>query len=405
MHILQLCYKPPFPPCDGGTLAMNSVTQGLIDAGHKVKILSVCSKKHTSPTLQDHADYIAKTDFESVFIDLDIHPIDAAIALLCGESYNVKRFYSKDFEKKIIDILHNHHFDVIHFESIFMAPYLPIVQKLSNATTILRTHNVEHRIWHQMAMTTSNPLRRWYLKKLALALRVYELEHINNFDGVVCITANDAESFQSDGCRKPIIDIPFGINVSSEDSQPFSFFQTQQLSLYHIGAMDWLPNQEGLLWFLNEVWPTLHRQLPQVSLHLAGRKMPDHLLQLKLDGVFVYGEVKDAAAFMRSKHINIVPLLSGSGIRVKIIEAMSLGKTVVTTTTGAAGINYSDGVDILIADTPQQFIDQIKRCADNPNLMHHIGLNARKRIETNYDIEKLTQRLIDFYNKLQKKPL
>lgn len=395
MKVLQLCYKPPYPPVDGGTLAMDSITQGLMDLGHEVTVLTVESDKHPVRHERIDEEYREKTHFQSVYIDLSIHPLEALIALLCGESYNVKRFISKDFNAKLTEILSNNHFDIVDVESIFLTPYVATLRRHSDARIVLRAHNVEHRIWRQMAEGTRNQLKRWYLKKLALALRLYELEHINDYDGVACITANDAATFRQLGCRRPIADIPFGINVNTADG-----IVPEPLTLFHIGSMDWMPNQEGIRWFLDAVWPLIHSRLPQVRLHLAGRKMPDDLMALHTDGVIVAGEVPDAANFIASKQINIVPLLAGSGMRVKIIEAMSLGKTVIATTIAASGIEYTDGKNLLLADTPEQFVAQVQRCIEHPDLCNDIGNNARKLVLEKYSNQAITKRLLDFYNKL-----
>ncbi|MBP5189471.1 MAG: glycosyltransferase [Bacteroidales bacterium] len=394
MKVLQLCYKPPRPPVDGGTLAMNSITEGLLENGQEVTVLTVESDKHPVRRESLEEKYLQSSHFESVYIDLSIHPLDAAVALLCGESYNVKRFYSKHFASKLAEILKKNSFDIIHIESIFLAPYVPTIRQHSNARIVLRAHNVEHRIWRQMAESTRNPLKRWYLKKLALALRQYELEHINDFDGIACISAADVETFRRQGCHKPLIDIPFGIDIKTIDN-----VDPEPNTLFHIGSMDWMPNQDGIRWFLDKVWPSLHNELPQVQLFLAGRKMPADLMELHTEGVTVVGEVPDAANFIASKQINIVPLLAGSGIRVKIIEAMSLGKTVITTSVGAAGIDYADGKNILIADTPEQFTAQVRRCVEQPDFCRLLGDNARALILEKYNNQTLIKRLIDFYNK------
>ena len=398
MKILQLCNKPPYPPVDGGTMAMNSVTQGLLSNGHDVRVLSVCSKKH--PVILDRIDseYKAKTNFEAVKIDLSIRPLDAAIALLCGESYHVKRYIDQNFEKRLTEILNSEEFDVVHVESIFLTPYVATIRRHSNARVVLRAHNVEYNIWQQMAKECRHGLKRWYLKKLALALRVYETEHINDYDGIVCITDEDAENFKRSDCRKPIIGIPFGIAPQTTEN----IIETPS-TLFHIGSMDWMPNDRSIRWFLKEVWPQLHKELPTVKLFLAGRKMPDDLMEMNLDGVTVLGEVDNATQFMAGKQINIVPLLAGSGIRIKIIEAMALGKTVISTSVGASGIRYTDGENLLIADTPQEFISQIRRCTEDIDYCKRIGQNAFELIKKEYDNSILTQRFIDFYNKITKK--
>jgi glycosyltransferase involved in cell wall biosynthesis len=394
MKVLQLCNKPPYPPVDGGTMAMNSITQGLLSQGCDVTVLTVKTDKHPVNERLMADDYRQKTHFESVYIDLGLKTLPAAMAMLCGESYHVKRYISSDFAAKLREILEREQFDIVHIESIFLTPYVPLIRKLSNARVLLRAHNVEHLIWKKVAQSCRNPLKRWYLKHLSLTLRAYEMEHLADYDGIICITDNDADYFRQNGCRKPVVAIPFGIEPEELDS-----VDVEPDSLFHIGAMDWLPNQESIQWLLDEIWPVVHREVPQAKLYLAGRKMPERWKQASIDGVSVIGEVPDAMYFINSKKINIVPLLSGSGIRVKIIEAMSIGKVVITTSVGAQGIHYTDGENILIANTPQEFAQQIKRCLDDDILCQNIGKAAAHLIATQYDEALLTDRLLAFYNK------
>lgn len=394
MKVLQLCNKPPYPPVDGGTMAMNSITQGLLSRGCEVKVLTVETDKH--PVRKDAmaGDYCRQTGLESVYVDLCVKPLPAMVAMLCGESYHVKRYISAAFAEKLKDILNREQFDIVHVESIFLTPYVPLIRKHSAAKVILRAHNVEHLIWQNYGKSCRNPLKRWYLRHLALTLRAYELEHINDYDGIVCITRNDADYFKANGCRKPLEVIPFGV-----EPEEVAQVEAEPDSLFHIGAMDWLPNQESIRWMLEEVWPVVHREVPRARLYLAGRKMPDEWMKADIEGVSVVGEVLDAMYFISSKKINVVPLLSGSGIRVKIIEAMSVGKTVVTTTVGAQGIDYTDGENILIANTPQEFASQIKRCLDDEDFCRRVGDAAARLIAEQYNGKELAERLVNFYNK------
>ena len=394
MKVLQLCNKPPYPSVDGGTMAMDSITSGLLCEGCEVKVLTVETDKHPVRRELIPAEYLKQTGLESVYVDLRVKPLPAIFAMLCGESYHVKRYVSEAFAAKLRGILEKESFDIVHVESIFLTPYVPLIRKYSDAKIILRAHNVEHLIWRQVAQSCTNSLKRWYLKHLSLTLRAYELEHLNDYDGVVCITKNDAEVFRQAGCRKPVVSIPFGV-----DSGEVPSVEVEPDSLFHIGAMDWLPNQESIRWLLEEVWPVVHREVPQAKLYLAGRKMPARWMEAKIEGVSVIGEVPDAMYFIGSKKINVVPLLSGSGIRVKIIEAMSIGKTVITTTVGAQGIDYTDGENILIADTPEQFARQIKRCLDDDAFCSRVGEAAAQLVADQYDRKKLAEELIEFYNK------
>jgi len=394
MKVLQLCNKPPYPSVDGGTMAMDSITSGLLCEGCEVKVLTVETDKHPVRRELIPAEYLKQTGLESVYVDLRVKPLPAIFAMLCGESYHVKRYVSEAFAAKLREILEKESFDIVHVESIFLTPYVPLIRKYSDAKIILRAHNVEHLIWRQVAQSCTNSLKRWYLKHLSLTLRAYELEHLNDYDGVVCITMNDAEVFRQAGCRKPVVSISFGIDPGEVPS-----VEVEPDSLFHIGAMDWLPNQESIRWMLEEVWPVVHREVPQAKLYLAGRKMPSQWMNATIEGVSVIGEVPDAMYFIGSKKINVVPLLSGSGIRVKIIEAMSIGKTVITTTVGAQGIDYTDGENILIADTPEQFARQIKRCLDDDAFCSRVGEAAAQLVADQYDRKKLAEELIEFYNK------
>ena len=394
MKVLQLCNKPPYPPVDGGTMAMNSITQGLLSRDCEVKVLTVKTDKHPVREERIGDDYLRQTGLEAVYVDLSVKPLPALGAMMCGESYHVKRYINPDFAAKLRQILQAEEFDVVHVESIFLTPYVPLIRKHSNAKVLLRAHNVEHLIWKRVAQSCSNPFKRWYLKHLSLTLRAYELEHLNDYDGIVCITRNDAEYFKNNGCRKPVAVIPFG--VQPED---MPHVDPEPDSLFHIGAMDWLPNQESIRWLLDEIWPVVHREVPRAKLYLAGRKMPERWMKAQIEGVSVVGEVPDAMYFIGSKKINVVPLLSGSGIRVKIIEAMSIGKTVVTTTVGAQGIDYIDGENILIADTPEEFARQIKRCLEDDAFCNRVGEAAARLVADQYDERKLAVQLIDFYNK------
>ncbi len=395
MKVLQLCNKPPYPPVDGGTLAMNSITQGLLHAGCEVKVLTVETDKHPANIEALPENYRNCTSFEAVYIDLGIKAMPAAVAALCGESYHVKRYISNRFAQRLTEILNEQTFDVVHIESIFLTPYVPLIRRHSQAKVILRAHNVEHLIWRRVAQSTRNPFKRNYLKHLSLTLRAYELEHINDYDSVVCITQADADYFTQNGCRRPVTSIPFGVTPPepSGSQEP-----PEANSLCHIGAMDWIPNQESIAWLLDSVWPVIHREVPQAHLYLAGRKMPAKWMRANIEGVTVVGEVDDASEFIRGKQINIVPLLSGSGIRVKIIEAMAAGKIVVTTTVGAQGINYTDGVDILIANTPDEFARQIKRCLSDAAYCQSVGEAAARLIRVQYNGQKLADKLIEFYN-------
>jgi glycosyltransferase involved in cell wall biosynthesis len=401
MRILQLCHKPPLPAKDGGCLAMHQVSTGLMQAGHDLKILSIFTQKHPFELEQMTEEYVSSTDIEGVYIDTSINLVDAYSSLITQDSYNITRFFSTDMDSKLTKTLQQNHYDLIILESLFMSPYIGTIRRFSNARIILRSHNLEYIIWERMAETSGNIARKAYLRYLARKLKETELDAMRSVDGIVAISSEDAKRFKELGLKKPLIAVPFGVDLSTFDIHPYT--KNEGLNLFHIGAMDWSPNVEGIYWFLEEIWPEVLQTTPNAKLHLAGRNMSDTLQQSDYPNTHIYGEIKDAYSFMGAYDVMVVPLLAGGGMRVKIIEAMALGKTVISTSIGAEGIIYENGKDIIIADNALQFVQAIKKLYLQPELITTIGKAARKNIEENYDSKKLISNILSFYQSIDKK--
>jgi len=174
MKILLLCNKSPWPPREGGPLAMNMMVEGLTAAGHRVKVLAVNSFKYNIDPATIPSGYIDKTGIELIDIDLKIKPLDAFLNLFTGRSYHIVRFISESFRKRLTEVLKNDSFDIIQLETLFMSPYLETLRMYSGAKIILRAHNIEHLIWERVADETGNPLKRQYLKHLSATLKNYE---------------------------------------------------------------------------------------------------------------------------------------------------------------------------------------------------------------------------------------
>lgn len=395
----MLCNKSPYPPGEGGPMAMNSIVTGLLEAGHKVKILAVNSEKYHILEKDIPKSYKDKTGIELIDVNLSIKPVKAFKNLFSNQSYHVERFISKEFTDKLTDILKKNKFDIIQLEMIYMAPYIDIIRANSDALIVLRAHNVEHIIWDRIAKKTKFLPKRWYINHLVRTLKNYELSVLDKVDGIAAITYNDASFFRG-VTTTPVIDIPFGVNL--EDFTP-AYKVHEKPTFYHIGSMNWMPNEEGMKWFLTNVWEQVVDNIPDATFYIAGHNMPQWLLKTKKLNVKVVGEVPDAKAFVKEHDIAVVPLLSGSGMRIKIIESMALGKTVITTIVGAEGIKYAKFENIIIADNINEMIKNICRIFKKPEKAYHIGLNARKLIEDVYDNKKIIEKLLSFYNEIGNK--
>lgn len=397
MKVLQVCLKPPYPKVDGGCIAMAAMTESMLMAKHSVKAICMSTHKHPFEASKVPSEILKKTEMEAVAMDTRLKPHKALANLFTSQSYNIERFYSKAFKTRLISILKEGEFDVIHLESIFCTPYMETIRKYSKAKVVVRTHNVEHHIWEQLAKNEAIAIKKWYLNLLASRLKSYEIDTLRKVDGIISITDEDKQEFEKLGVKCPIDVIPIGFNVDAIRPDSLS---KHPLSLYHVGAMDWQPNIEGINWFLDDVWPLIETEFPDVQCSLAGRKMPQHLLKRSSGKLKIEGQIDSVQEFVKSKNIVIVPLLSGSGMRIKIVEALAMGKVILSTSAGAEGIPYTDGENLLIANTPEEFVLKLRYLKENPNEIVQIGKNARKLASSVFDQKKLSSKLTYFYANL-----
>lgn len=397
MKILLLCNKSPWPAREGGPIAMNAIVEGLIKAGHQVKIIAANTKKYRIQPNSIPAEYLQKTGIELVNIRLNLDPFKAAYYLLTSQSYHVKRFHNKSFERRIAETLNKEQFDIIQCEMLYMTSYIDVIRKYSKAPVVLRAHNIEHLIWKRIAANEKHSLKKWYLKQLYRTLKDYELSALQKVDAIVPITQIDADFFKNHAESKPVVPVSFGIDPHKyPDPRPLPGI----FSLFTIGSMNWLPNIEGLRWFLDNAWPLVRENAPGIKFHIAGREMPAWLLNSNIPDVVIEGEVADAWNFIQEHSCMIVPLFSGSGIRIKIVEAMSAGRPVISTPIGAEGIHCSNGTHILIARDAKSFASMIAKMAHDRSYQERIGKQARQLILEEHNNDLMTERLIALYKSL-----
>ncbi len=397
MKILQINNRIPYPLNDGGNIGVFYYTQGYIDAGVELSLLAMNTIRHWVDTEQLPDIFNQLKRFKTVKIDNRITVYGALKSLIKGSSYNIDRFISKEFEQALIQMLQEDTYDIVQLESLFVTPYLKTIRKYSKAKIAIRQHNVEFKIWERLAQQEKSLLKKSYLKYLAAKMKAYELKHINDYDVVLPISTIDKNLLLQLGCTVPMFLHPFGIDVTYFSCIPSNL---QPVTLYHIGAMDWLPNQESVDWLLEKVMPLLFQKLPHVKLYLAGRNMPEPYLQLQFPNVVVVGEVADAKAFETDKTILLVPLQSGGGVRIKIFQGMAMGKCIITTDMGVEGIDATNNVHLYIANTPEAFVEKIEYLTQNTDKIHAVGQAARQLIEEKYNRQRLIHQLLQFYDSI-----
>ena len=396
IKVLQLSKKVPFQKKDGESIAICALAESLVMNGLTVDLLSLNTKKHEFTGSVDKVYFSIYNAISMVDIDTNFNLYSFVTNLFSAIPYQLFRFVNNTFKSTLIDCLLVNKYDYIILETIYLTPFISIVKKYSKAKILLRTHNLEYEIWNRLHEGKKMGLQKLLYKVLSYQIYRYESNQLKEIDYLIAISQREFYQFNHfyPGIKGMVMPITWNSNLMEIPVEK----QNKDISLFFMGSLDWKPNQEGLLWFLNQIWPMLHEKLSNLTFYVAGRNMPENIKQMKLPNVKMVGEVEDASHFVKQHDICIVPLLSGSGMRAKIIEAMALGKVVITTSIGLEGIVATNGYDVCIADTPKQFLEEILNFIIFNNKICEIGLNAQKTIKINFDSKLMGEKLIAFLN-------
>jgi len=372
--------------------------KGLVNRGHQVSLVALNAKHNFQEPPED--SLLEQINYRAYDIDTSVSVFDVALNLFSKTSFNIDKYYDPDFEKLLIREVRNNDYDVIQFDGLFVSLYMNAVRKNCTSKLIYRAHNVEHQVWQRLAALKNDPFKKSYLKMHARRIKNYELEQLNKVDAIAVFTEQDKSTLMEYGTKVPIEILPVGINL---DLYKPDYSKTEVPTLFFLGSLDWLPNREGIEWFLENFHKDIESGDLPVKFYVAGNDIPERFDDYEVMGkIFIPGEVDNALEFVNSKSIMIVPLLSSGGVRVKIVEGMAMEKCIISTSLGAEGIKFTDGENILIANSFDAFYDAIKRCISDEKYCRYIGLNARKLIEQQHDINVVTDKLVNLYNKLLK---
>jgi glycosyltransferase involved in cell wall biosynthesis len=394
LKVLQISQKNLHAPFDGGKIAMRAMAAGLRNAGLTVDQWVLDTPRQVLDKSENTA-YPGSLFFGK--LDTRIKPFAALKNFLfSGKSYNIERFESLELASDIANLIKKNGYTIVQAESIFaLALIAPMLHEIE-VPVVLRAHNVEHLIWERMAGSSSNPFVSFYLRVMSKRLKKDELNLLHRVDGLIAISKTDLELLRSLGYSKKAVvsGIPALRIVNAHEIPP-----TNADHIFHLGSMDWLPNLEGVQWFVDEVWPKLTQVFPSLKCSLAGKAMPDSIRN-KVEGNLLVEQAPDAAEFMLSRGIMIVPLLSGGGIRAKIIEGLALGRVILTTSIGAEGIPIKNKEHLFVCNTADDFVATLAYLKQHPEAIEQVSKNACTFANENFSLHKITQPVLDLYNEL-----
>lgn len=262
----------------------------------------------------------------------------------------------------------------------FLTPSPNIARHLSNQVVLFQ-HNVEAMIWKRHAEVPQNPLRRAYMRLQWRRMARFEAAECRRVAHVVAVSAADADVFRAEYGVASVSDVPTGVDLDYFVPERSGTRSSDELVF--VGSMDWMPNDEGIRWFVAEVFGLVQQQVPNVKLTIVGRSPSTVLraLAAQNSAISVTGTVPDVRPYLNRAALSVVPLRIGGGTRLKIYEAMALGAPVVSTTIGAEGLPVQDGQHLRLADTPQAQAAVITELLRQPAAAGRLARNARNYVE------------------------
>jgi polysaccharide biosynthesis protein PslH len=390
MKILSLAPKSPFPPDDGGRVAIYQIWQALVRHGAEV---------HLAFPAIGGRDVVRAPVGVRVFplkVDPRFRPLRALSSMVAGRGYFMGRFFTAEAQNELREIVMRERYDAVHVEGVYMAEYARMIKKEFGIPVVLRAQNVESDILAQYASRAGNPLVRWYVRHEAVKARAFEAEALVVFDHVLPITPQDERRLRqlSPGIRTRTV--PGGVDTGSP---PRSGIPEGDTVLF-LTNYEWPPNRDSVTFFLKEILPFLRRLRPGVRVLVVG-KGTEMLRPGNPDqDVEVCGYVENLQDVASRAAVAVIPLRIGSGMRMKLLSLMALGMAVVSTAVGAEGVEGSAGEHFVIADAPEDFAAAVGRLLGSPGESARLGRNALALVERKYSWRSVGEEVFTVYRSI-----
>jgi len=395
MNILFLSPRFPLPADTGGKIRTFNILKQLAKFA-KVHLLCFSfetADKNYIKNFQDLGISVALVEIENpnIFIKISgvfFNPIP----------FSISKYYSIRMRQAIEDTLKRQTFEAIHVDHLHLASYTGC---FNNTSCVLDEHNVEFRILERCAEVENSLLKRILYFQQAQKMKSFESQKLKDFDAIFACSLDDQKILEKIGTiQTPVYVIPNGVDTEYFNTTLMKSLEED--ALVFTGSMDWLPNDDAISYFCRHILPLIWQKKPKVKFYVVG-KNPSSLVKdlAKNDSrVIVTGRVDDVRPFIERSKVFIVPLRIGGGTRLKILEAMSMGKAVVSTTIGAEGIACQEGIDIFLGDSPQEFADKVLILLEDHQQAKNLGLASRNLVCRQYDWNSIGKELKKNYEGL-----
>ncbi len=394
MKILWISPKLPYPPESGDKLRQFNLIREL-SSNVEISLMAFTLTRHE----ESLAGYMERfcPRIKTFFFD-EFSQLKRIRAIITSPNpYYVSRYQRADVNNYMINELETFQPDLIQIEHTYLAEYLRRIPSHLKRPSVLTKHNIDADLALQTCNFADSLVKKvfWWLEWKKMAF--YEPRADRLFSSIIVMSETDKAAIlkreQPPGATHVVEN-----GVDTRKLRPFS--PSRQPVLLFIGALDYLPNQDAAIYICREILPLLKNILPEIRILIVGRKPSSEILSLASETVEVHGDVPEVESFYERSSIAIVPLRAGSGSRLKILEAMALGRPVVSTSKGAEGLEIEPGKDFMLADDPQTFVKSIRDLLVDQKLYEKIANRARQTVESKYDWSEAARKMMRIYEAL-----
>jgi len=403
MKILFLISQLPYPPDTGAKIRSFNLIKALAKA-HSITLVTYGAREVEMEKIRRLAELPVKITLVPMG---NGNPYMLAFRNLFSRyPYSVDKYYSAGMAGEVAKLLESEEFDLIHCDSLQMSRN---VLKFKHIPKIMTEHNIESQILERVAYNETNIFKRLYFYIQYLKLRRYEVFACRQFDRMIAVSEEDKRYLARFIPENHISIVPNGVDTEFFSPQPTTHNPpSRKFSLIYTGSMDWQPNDDAMIYFIRDVYPLIKERLskseiarndenssPQITLTIVGRDPSSALQKLALSdrSIKVTGRVEDVRPYVANSPVFIVPLRIGGGSRLKILEAMAMGKAVVSTSIGCEGLEVTDKKNIIIADKPGDFADAVTFLLRDREYAGRLGKAGRKLVEERYDWKIVSNKL------------
>ena len=391
MNILYITTKSPLPTNDGHSLRTYNLLRA-VAAKHSISLISF---------VKFPIEYSYKSDLEKICSSVSLLSLpennsrsslcmSAAANLFQTVPFVAQKYKLKVMRDAILHQLDQRHFDLVHLDMLPLGVYLDDIKR----PTLLNAHNVESALLRRKAEgMNKGPVKRYFLNQ-AERLEQFEWMVVSRVNHIVTCSEEDRSIITSLAPGTSVSVVPNGVDTIFYKPDVLSEVNSSRLGF--VGGMNWFPNKDAIIWFDEKIIGKIHQHDPTIVLDVVGRDDGGMRLQHQ-HSIKMHGFVDDVRPYVQNAAVVIVPIRIGGGTRLKVLEAMSMGKAIVTTSIGVEGIRVEHGTHVLIADTPEDFAQCVSRVQKDEGLRNRLGKAARELVCARYQWKAIGESLLNAY--------